>query len=343
MQVVFLGVAPWIFASNEQWSICASVYFTLQAFLAIGYGMESPKHSDWFLIVLIVVSIVLFTFIVAWHTARQMSQHFPKMNSRWRQHKDPAVALGASKIDKKRFLVFLGFLIVVLLASLPFGFAVEGWDAIKTLYFALAASLTAGLQAADPTDECTVYIFLSIFSIVAVGVGMIVTAQASQVISDEYLRQERLADASYREHSAELAFRDMQDRIKQARGLASEEEKPDADQPDAHKPCVARVDRAGFLTLWLLRNGVVDSTTMKAMESEFHRLQRNQMVPLWKVHARLRYLQACAANEGSEDILGWEEMTEQLHAGAAEAVKLAYEVDARDHATGSEPLLDRQL
>eukprot|EP00450_Noctiluca_scintillans_P020547 CAMPEP_0194526472 /NCGR_PEP_ID=MMETSP0253-20130528/62299_1 /TAXON_ID=2966 /ORGANISM="Noctiluca scintillans" /LENGTH=260 /DNA_ID=CAMNT_0039371303 /DNA_START=415 /DNA_END=1197 /DNA_ORIENTATION=+ len=260
------------------------------------------------------------------------------MNSRWRQHKDPAVALGASKIDKKRFLVFLGILIVVLLASLPFGFAVEGWDAIKTLYFALAASLTAGLQAADPTDECTVYMFLSVFSIVAVGVGMIVTAQASQVISDEYLRQERLADASCREHSAELAFREMQDRMKQACGLASEEDKPDADQPS-----VARVDRAGFLTLWLLRNGVVDLTTMKAMESEFHRLQRNQMVPLWKVHARLRYLQACAAHEGSEDILGWEEMTDQLHPGAAEAVKLAYQVDARDHATGSEPLLDRQL
>lgn len=286
--VLWLVVTPVLVSFLEGWSWTASLYFSVQSGLAIGFGALHVQQDLTMCVIAVqmILGAVTVAGVLGYFISHQIDTFFPPVTESSRPMTEMELTL--PNIRWFRLFVAVVLMIMSLFTGVLYGMVWEKWDFVRSLLFAISAAHTSGIVA--PTicayENRLEHVLVVAYILMAVPLMATVTGFAAQVILDEYLRHKKIISACGREKAAEKAFVTAHHEL----GLPE----PDADG-------VKQVNQYGFYVLWLLRNNLLHIDTIADVNSEFELLQVKDEVALPVLRQRLNFLQRVERGSVSAD------------------------------------------
>ena len=296
-----LFLVPIFIAVEEKWTYSASFYYSVQALLGIGFGDLNVDGDalKWLMIFELIGGSFFVVFLASYFLANYLSLADEEAV-------ETAVKGHALKGSRLRITttggeawptawksLAKGFLLLVLIniIGVVYGIWYEKWNFVTSLFFIISAAQSSGLvePGITGTSESWPAVFVALLCIAAVPTWAFCVAKAASILAEREQSTRRLLSAVDRQRKAEEAY--LRRLAQRAEGEAQ----------------ARAVDHAGFLELWLLRNGLVTEQALSTIRSEFKQLQqvtapgsaprdptKPPMVDLATVSLRLRFLQLCA-------------------------------------------------
>ena len=308
---------PAIIAHNEKWSFSSSFYFCVQAALGIGFGDLNISRESvyWLMIVELVVGSLFVAFVasviityyfdpVPQEEIQELSRPEASKTAIGKEPSRPQEQQQRGSMVQANILTIgqtdaegealrslchgLLALFAVITAGVVYGLAWSRWNFVTSLLFIISACQTSGLiePGITPRDGTWPSMFIAFLCVFGVPIWSYCMAKLAMFLAYRQQGNRRLLFAADRQRKAEEAYAARHHVI--------------------GKP-LPRVDHAGLLELYLLRNGKVTEEALAAVRREFEGLQADvarakgmavadapPAVELRIVSLRLRFLQLVA-------------------------------------------------
>lgn len=157
-------------------SVATSFYYAVQAGLSIGFGILTPTSEDSMLFTICFIlmgAAICANFLSSFVTEAVSSLEKGKLGIVIQENREPTSTFGL-------------LLAVWWLVGTLFGHFHEGWSWTRSLFFAISATSTSGMQGLDSTDEASL-LFCALYALVGVplyaaGVGALSFSIAERVM-----------------------------------------------------------------------------------------------------------------------------------------------------------------
>mmetsp|Transcript_7798 Transcript_7798/g.10899 ORF Transcript_7798/g.10899 Transcript_7798/m.10899 type:complete len:478 (+) Transcript_7798:493-1926(+) len=333
--VFWLLFCPLVLSSGENWTYQSSWYYSIQAGFGVGFGAITPKTQR--IEVLLTLHIVFGAFFVAFILSALVTRGIERMNSnRYSTNNITNKLLGQRDLGLTHLFVGFALLFLVIIGGVVYGMKQEKWSFYKSLLFILSTCQTSGLEA--PTIKARADDFvnpLCVMCLVIVGVPLwaYVVGKLSLVFIIRDSNKKNLITVMDRRRKLRAAFQRILERSANSEDEISEEggsrESADVQRNDNVDDIDEnhQVNFVGFLAFWLMGQELVDERTMIDLMEEFNFLSKlgqtddpppqletvdgdftgtpmienSDTIPMWRIDARLYYLQLVGLKLIKED------------------------------------------
>mmetsp|Transcript_7795 Transcript_7795/g.10895 ORF Transcript_7795/g.10895 Transcript_7795/m.10895 type:complete len:471 (+) Transcript_7795:35-1447(+) len=331
----WLVFCPVLFTYSENWTYQVSWYYSIQAGFGVGFGAITPKTQR--IEVLLTLHIVFGAFFVAFILSALVTRGIERMNSnRYSTNNITNKLLGQRDLGLTHLFVGFALLFLVIIGGVVYGMKQEKWSFYKSLLFILSTCQTSGLEA--PTIKARADDFvnpLCVMCLVIVGVPLwaYVVGKLSLVFIIRDSNKKNLITVMDRRRKLRAAFQRILERSANSEDEISEEggsrESADVQRNDNVDDIDEnhQVNFVGFLAFWLMGQELVDERTMIDLMEEFNFLSKlgqtddpppqletvdgdftgtpmienSDTIPMWRIDARLYYLQLVGLKLIKED------------------------------------------
>mmetsp|Transcript_7796 Transcript_7796/g.10896 ORF Transcript_7796/g.10896 Transcript_7796/m.10896 type:complete len:476 (+) Transcript_7796:493-1920(+) len=345
--VFWLLFCPLVLSSGENWTYQSSWYYSIQAGFGVGFGAITPKTQR--IEVLLTLHIVFGAFFVAFILSALVTRGIERMNSnRYSTNNITNKLLGQRDLGLTHLFVGFALLFLVIIGGVVYGMKQEKWSFYKSLLFILSTCQTSGLEA--PTIKARADDFvnpLCVMCLVIVGVPLwaYVVGKLSLVFIIRDSNKKNLITVMDRRRKLRAAFQRILERSANSEDEISEEggsrESADVQRNDNVDDIDEnhQVNFVGFLAFWLMGQELADERTIIDLMEEFKFLCKcgqsddpppqletfvsdftgttmvdtNDTIPMWRIDARLYFLQLVGLNLIEEDAwIGFENIVENM-------------------------------
>ena len=297
------------YGTEVSWTWTAAFYYSIQAALGIGFG-DLNVQTD-VMMALMILECIGGSLFVAILISMVLSRIIAKLERDNEEVHFLHEKLVRPNLDYSGLLAALVLLLAVMIAGLIYGLVNEKWNFVTSLLFIVSACQTSGLVEPNVSrnDNAWPSVFIAFLCVVGVPVWSYTLGSCATLLAQWRQNRRHILHTFERQRKAEGAFHRRLQHLQ-----ASEATSLCCTSGGCGTPGDARaVDRAEFMTLWLLRNDMVSEAALASMESEFEFLRadqssklRSDKVELWKMSLRLRHKQLVAL--GLADGGSWGEM-----------------------------------
>uniref|UniRef100_A0A7S2A627 Potassium channel domain-containing protein n=1 Tax=Ditylum brightwellii TaxID=49249 RepID=A0A7S2A627_9STRA len=345
----WLVFCPVLFTYSENWTYQVSWYYSIQAGFGVGFGAITPKTQG--IEVLLTLHIIFGALFVAFILSALVTRGIERMNSnRYSTNNITNKLLGQRDLGLTHLFVGFALLFLVIIGGVVYGMKQEKWSFCKSLLFILSTCQTSGLEA--PTIKARADDFfnpLCVMCLVIVGVPLwaYVVGKLSLVFIIRDSNKKNLITVMDRRRKLRAAFQRILKRPAKSGDKVSE--KSESNSVDSTESAdVERDDNVdenhqvnfvGFLAFWLMGQELADERTIIDLMEEFKFLCKcgqsddpppqletvvsdftgttmvdtNDTIPMWRIDARLYFLQLVGLNLIEEDAwIGFENIVENM-------------------------------
>ena len=306
----YINTAPGpSYGMEVTWTWTAAFYYSIQAALGIGFGdLNVVTDGMMGLMILECIGGSLFVAIII---SMFLSSIIAKLEKQSQEVHFLHEKLVRPKLDYSGLVAALVLLLLVIIAGLVYGAVNEHWNFVQSLLFIVSACQTSGLIEPGVTrdDDAWPSVFIAFLCVVGVPVWSYTMGSFATLLAQWRQNRRHILHVFERQRAAEEAYQRRLQTVhaKEATSLC-------CTPGGCSGPGEARaVDRAEFMTLWLLRNDMVSEEALAQMSAEFEFLRADQggkaaggEVELWKMSLRLRHKRLVAL--GLTDADSWGEM-----------------------------------
>mmetsp|Transcript_38643 Transcript_38643/g.56413 ORF Transcript_38643/g.56413 Transcript_38643/m.56413 type:complete len:480 (-) Transcript_38643:656-2095(-) len=333
--VFWLVFCPLLLTFGENWTYQSSWYYSIQAGFGVGFGAITPKAHR--IEVILTLHIIFGSLFVAFVLSALVTRGIERTKSnRYSKNNIMKKSLGQRDLGLAHLFVGFALLFLVIIGGVLYGMKKEKWSFSESLLFILSACQTSGLLAPTiKTNSDEYFNPLCVMFLVMVGVPLwaYVVGKLSLVFIIRDSNKKNLITVMDRRRKLRAAFQRILERPANSEDEISEEggsrESADVERNDNVDDIDEnhQVNFVGFLAFWLMGQELADERTIIDLMEEFKFLckcgqsddpppqletvdgdftgtpmiENSDTIPMWRIDARLYYLQLVGLKLIKED------------------------------------------